>query len=101
MDSNKKLVTPLGQRVLIEPMAALDKIGKIFIPENAREKTLEGHVVKLGTGKKDENVEIIKPFGVQVGDKVLFAKFGGTELNIGGTDYKLVHEDDIMAVLVD
>ena len=81
-------------------MPTLDKIGSIFIPENAREKTLEGHVVKIGTGKRDKDGNK-KPFGVQVGDKVLFAKFGGTELNIGGTDYKLVHEDDILAVLVD
>ena len=81
-------------------MPTLDKIGSIFIPENAREKTLEGHVVKIGTGKRDKEGNK-KPFGVKVGDKVLFAKFGGTELNIGGTDYKLVHEDDILAVLVD
>ena len=100
MCENKKLLKPIGQRVLIEPMPTLDKIGSIFIPENAREKTLEGHVRQIGTGKRGKDGKV-KPFGVNIGDKVLFGKFGGTELNIGGKDYKLVHENDIIAVLVD
>lgn len=96
----KTLLRPIGQRVLIEPMPEIDKIGSIFIPQNAREKTLEGHVRQIGTGAK-LNDGTRRPFGVAIGDKVLFAKFGGTELHIGGKVYKLVHEDDVMAVLVD
>ena len=100
MCENKKLLKPIGQRVLIEPMPELDQIGSIYIPQNAREKTLEGHVRQIGTGDRLKD-GTRRPFGVAIGDKVLFAKFGGTEMHIGGKLLKLVYEADIMAVLID
>jgi len=94
---NTKL-KPLGDKILIEPAAVADKIGSIFLPENAKEKPLEGTVITLGTGKLSKN-GIRRVFDVKVGDKVLVGKYAGTEIKINGKMFNLVHADDILAVL--
>lgn len=93
MSKEIKLPQPIGQRVIVEPVQDVEKIGSIYIPEAVREKNQEGTILALGTGKAG------KPFDVKVGDKVLFSKYGGTELEVGDRKLKLVHEDDIIAIL--
>lgn len=87
-------VKPLADRVLVEPSAAEEKTsGGIIIPDTAKEKPQKGTVVAVGNGKKDE------PITVKVGDKVLYGKYSGTEINIDGTDYLIMRESDIYAVI--
>ncbi|MGF1534618.1 MAG: co-chaperone GroES [Bernardetiaceae bacterium] len=87
-------IKPLGDRVLVEPAAAEEKTASgIIIPDTAKEKPQRGTVVAVGEGKKDE------PITVKVGDTVLYGKYSGTELSIEGTDYLIMRESDIYAVL--
>lgn len=87
-------VKPLADRVLVEPSAAEEKTsGGIIIPDTAKEKPQKGVVVAVGNGKKDE------PITVKVGDKVLYGKYSGTEINIEGKDYLIMRESDIYAVI--
>lgn len=87
-------VTPLHDRVIIEPAAAEEKTaGGIIIPDTAKEKPQRGIVVAVGAGKKDE------PLTVKVGDTVLYGKYAGTELPIEGIDYLIMRESDIVAIL--
>ena len=85
---------PLGDRVLVEPMAAETKTASgIIIPDTAQEKPQQGIVVAAGAGKKDE------PMTVKAGDKVLYGKYGGTEIKHEGKDYLIMRESDIFAIL--
>ncbi len=87
-------VKPLADRVLIEPAAAETKTSSgLFIPDTAKEKPQRGVVVAVGNGKKDE------PMTVKVGDNVLYGKYSGTELNVDGTDYLIMREADIFAII--
>ncbi len=92
-------VTPLGDRVLVEPLEEKEvKKGGIIIPDTAKEKPTEGMIRALGTGKTDDNGKKI-PFEVKVGDRVLVSKYGGTEIKIDGKEYKLMGSDDLLAIL--
>ncbi len=85
---------PLADRVLVEPAAAEEKTASgIIIPDTAKEKPQKGSVVAIGTGKKDE------PLNVKVGDTVLYGKYSGTEVSIDGTDYLIMKESDIYGVV--
>jgi chaperonin GroES len=87
-------IKPLADRVLVEPAPAEEKTaGGIFIPDTAKEKPQKGTVVAVGPGKKDE------PTTVKVGDAVLYGKYSGTELNVEGTDYLMMRESDILAIV--
>jgi chaperonin GroES len=87
-------VKPLADRVLVEPAAAEQKTaGGIIIPDTAKEKPQKGTVVAVGNGKKDE------PLTVKPGDKVLYGKYSGTEINIDGKDYLIMRESDILAIV--
>ena len=87
-------IKPIADRVLVEPSAAEEKTsGGIIIPDTAKEKPQKGIVIAVGVGKKDE------PMTVKVGDKVLYGKYSGTEINIEGTDYLIMKESDIYAVI--
>ena len=87
-------IKPLADRVLIEPTAAETTTASgIIIPDNAKEKPQKGNVVAVGTGTKDE------PLTVQVGDTVLYGKYSGTELKLEGTDYLMMRESDILAII--
>jgi chaperonin GroES len=90
----KLKIKPLADRVLIEPDAAEEKTAAgIIIPDTAKEKPQKGTVVAVGTGKKDE------PMTVTIGDSVLYGKYAGTELTIGGTNYLIMRESDIVAIV--
>ena len=90
----KVSIKPLADRVLIEPMAAETKTASgIYIPDTAKEKPQKGKVVAVGPGTKDEKIT------VKVGDKVIYEKFGGTELKWEGKDYLMMQEKYIIAII--
>jgi len=92
-------VKPLGDRVLVKPLDAVEESkGGIIIPDTAKEKPQEGKVVALGTGKIDDNGNK-QEFNVKVNDKVLISKYGGTEIKIDGDNYLIMREDDILGIL--
>jgi chaperonin GroES len=92
-------VKPLGDRVLVHPIEQEEvKKGGIIIPDTAKEKPQEGKVVAVGPGKRDDNGKLI-PMDVKKGDRVLYSKYGGTEIKIDGKDYLIMREDDILGVL--
>lgn len=87
-------IKPLADRVLVQPAPAEEKTASgIIIPDTAKEKPQRGTVVAVGPGKKDE------PTTVSVGDTVLYGKYSGTELNVDGTDYLMMRESDILAIV--
>jgi chaperonin GroES len=92
-------IKPLHDRVVIKRMEE-EKLsaGGIVIPDSATEKPIKGEVVAVGTGKVLDNGQLRAP-QVKVGDKVLFGKYSGTEVKLDGTDYLVVKEDDIFAIL--
>jgi chaperonin GroES len=90
----KVKVTPIADRVLVKPAAAEEKTASgIIIPDTAKEKPMRGEVVAVGNGKKDE------PMTVKAGDTVLYGKYAGTEITIEGTEYLIMRESDIFAVI--
>jgi chaperonin GroES len=92
-------VKPLGDRVLVRPLEEKEtKKGGIIIPDTAKEKPQEGKVVALGTGKVDDDGKKI-PFEVKKGDRVMYSKYGGTEIKIDGEDHLILREDDILGIL--
>jgi chaperonin GroES len=92
--TSKLNVTPLHDRVIVKPAPAEEKTaGGIFIPDTAKEKPQRGTVVAAGAGKKDE------PVTVKAGDTVLYGKYSGTEISIEGTDYLIMRESDILAII--
>ena len=92
-------IKPLYDRVVIKRMEE-EKMsaGGIVIPDTAAEKPIKGEVVAVGEGKALDNGSLRAP-KVKVGDKVLFGKYSGTEVKLDGSDYLVVKEDDIFAVL--
>jgi chaperonin GroES len=92
-------IRPLADRVLVEPKKEMEvKKGGIIIPDSAKEKPMEGTVVAIGTGKRDEDGKLI-PFTVKVGDKVLMPKYGGSEIKIDDKEYQILREEDILGIL--
>jgi chaperonin GroES len=90
---------PLADRVLIEPAEAETKTQSgLYIPDNAKEKPMQGKVVAVGPGKKNDKGEVV-PMDVKVGDNVLYGKYSGTEVTADGKSYLIVRESDIFAVL--
>ena len=87
-------IKPLADRVIVAPAAAEEKTaGGLFIPDTAKEKPQKGTVVAVGTGTKDE------PITVKVGDAVLYGKYAGTEITVDGTEYLIMRESDIYAIV--
>ncbi len=87
-------VKPLQDRVLIEPKEAEEKTASgLYIPDTAKEKPQRGKVIAVGSGKKDE------PMEVKVGDEVLYGKYAGTELSVDSKDYLILRQSDILAIV--
>lgn len=87
-------IKPLADRVLVQPNPAEEKTaGGLFIPETAKEKPLAGKVIAVGPGTSEVVME------VAVGDQVLYGKYSGTEINLDGTDYLIMRQNDILAVI--
>jgi chaperonin GroES len=91
---SKLNIKPLADRVLIEPATAETKTSSgIIIPDSAKEKPQKGTVVAVGKGTKEN------PITVKVGDQVLYGKYAGTELQHEGSDYLIMKESDILAIV--
>ena len=94
-------IRPLHDRAVIRRMEEeRTSPGGIVIPDSATEKPIRGEVVAVGKGKLLENGDL-RPLDISVGDKVLFGKYSGTEIKIGGEELVVMREDDIMAVIED
>jgi chaperonin GroES len=90
---------PLGDRVVVKPIEQEEKTsGGIVLPDTAKEKPQKGEVIAIGSGKLLDNGERVA-LEVKVGDVVLYAKYGGTEVKIDGVEYLIMRESDILAVL--
>jgi len=92
-------IRPLHYRLLVHRIEeAEQKVGGIIIPDTAKEKPAEGEVVSVGKGKKLEN-GTVQTLDIKAGDRVLFSKYAGTEIKIGGEDFLIMREDDILGVI--
>ncbi len=92
-------IRPLQDRILVERIDEEETSkGGILIPDTAKEKPQEGKVVAVGKGKVLENGKI-QPLEVQKGDRVLFAKYGGTEITLDGEERLILREDDVLGIL--
>ena len=92
-------IRPLQDRILVQPILEKEvRKGGIIIPDSAKEKPIEGRVKAVGKGKTGDDGKPIK-LEIKVGDKVLYSKYGGTEIKIDGDDYLLMREDDVLGVI--
>ena len=93
-------IQPVGDRIVVKP-AGKEEVTRsgIVIPDTAKEKPQEGEVLAVGSGKLLDNGDRA-PMEVKVGDKVLFAKYGGTEFKMDGEDLLVLRESDVLAILV-
>jgi chaperonin GroES len=92
-------IRPLGDRVVVEPIEQEDVTASgLFLPETAKEKPQQGKVVAAGKGRRDDNGKLIE-LDVQVGDKILFAKYAGTEIKLDGKKLLIMKEADILGIL--
>ena len=93
------MIRPLQDRVLVKRVEAEEKTASgIIIPDTAKEKPQEGEVVAVGPGKRLDNGSI-QEMVVKIGDKILFSKYGGSEVKVDDEDYIIMREDDILGVL--
>jgi chaperonin GroES len=92
-------VRPLHDRIIVKRLEEEEKTkGGIIIPDTAKEKPIEGKVIAVGDGKiKEDGTKI--PLDLKKGDRVLFAKYGGTEITIDGEEHLMMKEDDILAII--
>jgi chaperonin GroES len=99
--ADKKLhLRPLADRVLVEPLEQEEKTASgILLPETAKEKPQEGLIVAIGPGRLDEDGKKRIEMEVKLGDKVIFAKYSGSEIKIADKKYLLMSEKDILAVV--
>ncbi len=92
-------IRPLNDRILVKRLEGEEKTaGGIIIPDSAKEKPAEGEIVAVGPGKLNDAGERVA-LNVAVGDRVLFSKYGGTDVKLDGEDYLIMREDDILGVV--
>ncbi len=90
---------PLHDRVVVKRIDAEEKTaGGIIIPDTAKEKPQEGEIIAVGPGARDESGKLV-PLDVKTGDRILFAKYSGSDIKVGGEEYLIVREDEILGVL--
>ena len=90
---------PLADRIIVRVIEAEEKTkGGNVLPDTAKERPQEGEVLAVGSGRRLDDGTVVKP-QVKVGDKVLFAKYGGTEVKLDGTEYLILREEDILGIL--
>jgi len=90
---------PLHDRVLIKRVDEQETVrGGIIIPDSAKEKSQEGEVVAVGTGKRLDNGSVVA-LDVKAGERILFGKYSGTEIKLDGQDYLILREDEISGIL--
>lgn len=90
---------PLGDRVVVEHVDQQDKSsGGVFLPDTAKEKPQEGIVRAVGTGRVNDDGKTL-PMSVKVGDRVIYSKYSGSEVKVDGTEYLIVAEKDVLAIV--
>jgi chaperonin GroES len=90
---------PLADHVVVKPLEETDKTaGGIILPDTAKEKPTKGQVVAVGSGRVLGNGRVVPP-AVKVGDRVIYGKYGGNEVKVGGQEYRIVQESEILAVI--
>lgn len=95
---SKKKIKPLGARIVIERKEAFSTKGGILLPESAKEKPRQGTVIAVGPGKIDEKGKN-HPLDLKAGDQILFSSYSGTEYKNDDTDYLILNEEDVLAIL--
>ena len=89
---------PLGDRLIVKPIEEEETTASgIVLPDTAKEKPQRGEVIAVGDGRYDEDGEKRIPLDVQAGDKVLYSKYGGTEIKVEGEDLLVLRESDVLA----
>ena len=92
-------VRPLYDRLVVKRVEEKEtKIGGLFIPDTAKEKPQEGEVVAVGKGKRLDDGKLV-PLDVQVGDRILFGKYSGSEIKLDGEEYMIMREDEVLGIL--
>ena len=92
-------IRPLHDRILVKRVEEEEKTkGGIIIPDTAKEKPQEGKVIAVGKGKVDDDGDVT-PLDVKKGDRILFSKYAGTEVNIEGEEHLIIREDDVLGIL--
>jgi chaperonin GroES len=92
-------IRPLGDRILVKRVEEEGtSAGGIIIPDTAKEKPIQAEVIAVGSGRRDKNGKV-HALEVKKGDRVLFSKYGGTEVKLDGTDHLILREDDVLAIL--
>ena len=92
-------IRPLQDRILVKRLDEEEKTkGGIIIPDTAKEKPQEGKVIAVGGGKVNED-GTVQPLDVKKGDRVLFSKYAGTEVNLDGEEHLIIREDDVLGIL--
>lgn len=94
----KKTIKPLGNRIVIERKEAISTKGGILLPESSKEKPRQGTVIAVGPGKIDEKGKN-QTIDVKVGDQILFSSYSGTEYKNDESDYLILNEEDVLAIL--
>lgn len=90
---------PLSDRILVQRIEEKETTkGGIIIPDTAKEKPAEGKVIAIGKGRFGDDGKLI-PIEIKVGDRVLFSKYGGTDVKIDGEDYLIMRQDDILGII--
>ncbi|MHB9037610.1 MAG: co-chaperone GroES [Armatimonadota bacterium] len=93
------MLKPLGDRIIAKSLAAEEvTAGGIVLPDSAKEKPQEAEVVAVGPGTQLESGKIA-PMDVKVGDKIIYGKYAGTEVKVGGEEYVILRQEDVLAIL--
>jgi len=92
-------IRPLYDRLVVKRIEEQEqKVGGLFIPDSAKEKPQEGEVVAVGKGKRLEDGKVI-PLDVQVGDRILFGKYSGSDIKLDQDEYLIMREDEVLGIL--
>jgi len=93
------MLKPLADRIVVKPTTAEEVTkGGIVLPDSAKERPQEGEVIAVGPGKTTDEGKLIA-MEVKVGDKIIYSKYGGTEVKIGGDEYIVLRQDDVLAMV--
>lgn len=93
------MLKPLGDRIIVEAITAEEVTkGGIVLPDSAKEKPQEGQVVAVGPGKLLDTGKIA-PMEVKIGDRVVYSKYGGSEIKINGTEFMVLRQDDVLGIV--
>jgi chaperonin GroES len=94
-------IRPLYDRLMVKRIEETERMqGGLHIPDSAKEKPQEGEVLAVGKGKRLEDGKLV-PLDVQVGDRILFGKYSGSEIKLDGQEYLIMREDDVLGILAD